>query len=573
MKAQIRLACLYDEGIGVKKNSEQAFKWYKAAIDQNHSGACAYYHLKIAPYYQINNFLSTVNRAERTYTSKFQEAFERSIATTFLVDANAMFNLATCYEEGIGVNKNPYQALEWYEAAAKQDHTQARIKAGEFYEKGNGVDRNPNKAFQYYKAAAEQGDAEAQNKLGICYDEGIGVKKNPEEAFKWYQKAAKQGYAWAQNKLGYCYAQGNGIDKDLHKAFKWYKRVAEQKELAAHASRFHIGRMIGDLIQFDHQLPLNLEEKSSNLIRVIEEYRIRWELSIFTQRVAIRQEVMAAQSPEALSQLVDAEIEEEKKFKKLFGLADSLQHCLKIVEALSAQPGLMVKFSGDLTPFQYSRESESCAELTYYPELGGLACYGKEAVLIGNTLYSILEEKEHPNYLTFHKAQKIMESQIELPFKERERREQQLKTINNLIEQLINILHTSAPHYMEEIKHPNHLTLDQIQQIMERLQGHPKDSKFWKREFMNTSYDITKQIKSLLKTTEVPMLPYAPHRPLTLDQVRKIFEIRLEWAPKDKKAWEQQIKALTSIKEQILDLVHAFVPLRNQKLQEEYPWL
>ena len=61
-------------------------------------------------------------------------------------EANAQFNLAVCYEDGIGVEKDEQKAVEWY------------------------------------KKAAKQGDVKAQNNLALCYEDGIGVEKDEKQA-------------------------------------------------------------------------------------------------------------------------------------------------------------------------------------------------------------------------------------------------------------------------------------------------------------------------------------------------------------------------------------------------------
>ena len=126
-------------------------------------------------------------------------------------DATAQFNLALCYEKGIGVEQDAADAVKWYRAAAEQGDAAAQNNLGLCYEKGIGVEQDAADAVKWYRAAAEQGDAEAQAKLGCCYRNGIGVKQDAEQAVQWYRAAAEQGNARAQNNLGACYAKGIGV--------------------------------------------------------------------------------------------------------------------------------------------------------------------------------------------------------------------------------------------------------------------------------------------------------------------------------------------------------------------------
>jgi TPR repeat protein len=66
---------------------------------------------------------------------------------------------------------------------------------------GLGVEKNYYEAANWYRKAAEQGDAFGQSNLGVMYQNGYGVEKDEFEAIKWYQKAAKQGQVFAQKQL------------------------------------------------------------------------------------------------------------------------------------------------------------------------------------------------------------------------------------------------------------------------------------------------------------------------------------------------------------------------------------
>src|SRR4051794_38075525 len=61
------------------------------------------------------------------------------------------------------------------------------------YKNGGGTEKNLEKAFYWYQKAAEYGNNNAMNSLAICYKNGEGTEKNLEKAFYWYQKAAENG--------------------------------------------------------------------------------------------------------------------------------------------------------------------------------------------------------------------------------------------------------------------------------------------------------------------------------------------------------------------------------------------
>ena len=64
-------------------------------------------------------------------------------------------------------------ALHWFHQAAKSNHLEAMFNLALCYEQGVGVEINHRKAFSFYKRAAELGDAFAQCNIGVRYLEGL----------------------------------------------------------------------------------------------------------------------------------------------------------------------------------------------------------------------------------------------------------------------------------------------------------------------------------------------------------------------------------------------------------------
>lgn len=160
---QYVLGVCYHDGIGVAKDEQLAFRWYRASAEQGN---------------------------------------ERGQGI-----------LGYCYGEGFGVAKDEIEAMRWYRLAAAKDETVAIYNVGYCYEEGIGVDKNVATAVDWYRRSAEQGNAFAQNSLGYCYEDGIGVGQDFALATHWYEQSAEQGYPWAECNLGYCYQNGIGVDK------------------------------------------------------------------------------------------------------------------------------------------------------------------------------------------------------------------------------------------------------------------------------------------------------------------------------------------------------------------------
>ena len=235
--SQFYLALCYDEGQGITQNYHKAFYWYRKSAEQENSSA------------QCNLgwcYENGVGIDKDLYQAVFW--YKKSAEQGNDV---AQCNLGFCYENGNGVNKDYCEAIKWYDKSAKQGNTRAQsylpnvvrklresaengygwaqCNLGYCYEFGLGMEKNIYQAVYWYKKAAEQGSDVAQCNLGICYKNGIGVDKDYGEAFYWLKKAADQGNVGAQFEVGYSYHYGLGyLEQDYSKAVYWYRKAAEQ---------------------------------------------------------------------------------------------------------------------------------------------------------------------------------------------------------------------------------------------------------------------------------------------------------------------------------------------------------
>lgn len=136
-------------------------------------------------------------------------------------NAESQYQLALCYKEGRGVQKNPDKAFEWYNKAAAQGHKIARRELALCYEKGIGIEKNV--IFALGILLKLENDAWAQTNIGILYDKGHGVAQDYVEAMRWYQLAATQNHPAAQAKIGELYHNGLGVPSDYGEARRWYQ--------------------------------------------------------------------------------------------------------------------------------------------------------------------------------------------------------------------------------------------------------------------------------------------------------------------------------------------------------------
>jgi TPR repeat protein len=156
------------------------------------------------------------------------EASEASL-TQLIKDAEsglpeAQYQLAECYQTGVGVPLLPCKAFYFFELAANQGHIGAQIRLGMLFEEGLGVAQSLEKAFYYYKLAADQGHRVGLELLGKCYEKGIGVKSDPALAFRCYQMSVSEDDSIGVESLARCYEEGIGIKKSPKLAALYHEK-------------------------------------------------------------------------------------------------------------------------------------------------------------------------------------------------------------------------------------------------------------------------------------------------------------------------------------------------------------
>ncbi len=176
-EAQITMAILYENGMGVLKDIEKAIDWYTKAAQEG------------------------------------------------LVEAQ--FLLGQLYDNYCYINKNYKQkASKWTEKAAKKGHVQAQYKLSYIYTYGHGVHKDAKQAIKWCRKATEQDYVPAQLELGHQYSYGVSLSKDLLKASEWYTKAAKQGSIEAQCSLGELYEGGWGVNQNYPLAYSLFNAVA-----------------------------------------------------------------------------------------------------------------------------------------------------------------------------------------------------------------------------------------------------------------------------------------------------------------------------------------------------------
>jgi len=107
-------------------------------------------------------------------------------------DAQAQFELAKLYQNGLGTQENKAEAFSLYSKAAEKNNKFALEELAWIYSSGDagyGVKQDFSKAIKLYRQAIDAGNLGANLGLGVLYWKGTGVKKDRKKAEELFSKA------------------------------------------------------------------------------------------------------------------------------------------------------------------------------------------------------------------------------------------------------------------------------------------------------------------------------------------------------------------------------------------------
>ncbi|CAG8438460.1 17150_t:CDS:2 [Acaulospora morrowiae] len=145
---QFYLGVKYHTGNGIKKDDEEAAKWFRKAAEQD-----------LSP---------------------------------------AQLMLGFLYMMDMGVQRDVQQGLHWYHLAARQNNSTAMKNIAYHLL----TEKDYKNAKEWFCKAYEAGNAESANQIGIMYSFGIGTLRDPQKAEEWYRKAAEAGDNHGKVNLG-----------------------------------------------------------------------------------------------------------------------------------------------------------------------------------------------------------------------------------------------------------------------------------------------------------------------------------------------------------------------------------
>jgi len=195
-QAQLLVADMYRQGLGVTPTDEEAIRWYRKAAENGvpegqHAVAGAYFEGKTLPH-SLEQAIAWWSRA----------------ASAGL--AAAQYNLGLVYARGLGAGRDERSAREWFEQAAGQGHTGAQFALGVMYAYGQGVERDADRASQWFEQAAKQGMPEAQYNVAALAKAKQERPVDPHAVQEWLRKPTEPVLTAAHETLASIRAQSAG---------------------------------------------------------------------------------------------------------------------------------------------------------------------------------------------------------------------------------------------------------------------------------------------------------------------------------------------------------------------------
>ncbi len=259
--AQFELGQLYQYGVGVAKNIDQALSYFELAAAQQ----------DIRAEYNLGLLYLT----GETNPVNYKKGMEWMTDSAFKGNPYAQYVLANIYENGLKdptgteiVAPDHEQAMAMYYLAASNNFGSAQFRLADYLVKEkrsglqglakqnreklikrlyqgavdqgvadailplafyNAMDKNPLKqreAFLVAKKQAEEGLTEAALLFGMMLERGIATAQNKEGAIYWYQQAGVDNPV-SDFILGTYYSQGKGLTKDVEKGYQLLEKSAK----------------------------------------------------------------------------------------------------------------------------------------------------------------------------------------------------------------------------------------------------------------------------------------------------------------------------------------------------------
>ena len=208
----------------IKQDYKEALQWWARSAKQENADAIG----NMAMCYQLGRgtekdsalAVKLYHAAIKKGNTSIIPQHEEIVKNTKSVFSSLM--LRDCFLKGVGVKKDFKKATAYQEIAAEEGHVDSQFAIALHYLN----DKQADKAASWFKNAAHQGNVGATYYYGYLMFNGMGIPQDKERGIKLLEKAAKKGFPAADYQLGRIYREGDGVEKDASKAFEYIKKAA-----------------------------------------------------------------------------------------------------------------------------------------------------------------------------------------------------------------------------------------------------------------------------------------------------------------------------------------------------------
>nr|XP_039264956.1 protein sel-1 homolog 1-like [Styela clava] len=213
VEGQLQLGNMYFLGLGVKRDYKQALRYFNLASQSGHllavynlaqmhatgTGVGRRCHMAVELYKNVCERGRWSALFDAAY-HQYQAGRVDSALVIYLMLAELGYEVAQSNvahildqkESNLLLNESYPRALVYWNRAASQGYTTARIKLGDYHYYGYGTEVDFETAASHYKVAVEQGkDAQATFNLGYMHEQGLGLKQDFHLAKRYYDLAAE----------------------------------------------------------------------------------------------------------------------------------------------------------------------------------------------------------------------------------------------------------------------------------------------------------------------------------------------------------------------------------------------
>lgn len=169
--------------------------------------------------------LGLVYQAGIGITPDYQQAKTWLLKAAAKNNENAQMGLWILYKEGQGVAASDTEAFKWLLATAQHGNPTFQGMVGISYANGQGVMQNDREAEKWLSLAATQKDPVAQYYLADFYLKNKRSSKYG-DSLQLLTEASDKGYPPAFTDLAIMYAQGMGVSRDNAKAMQLMQKAA-----------------------------------------------------------------------------------------------------------------------------------------------------------------------------------------------------------------------------------------------------------------------------------------------------------------------------------------------------------